>query len=652
MRPLYAQILEEGPGTAALLATLPGPAAALDGVCTYLDEFDAVYRWHVGDATAADGYRVIGHTGGTAGRWILAGDRISLRPLGGGLNDWARLAGAWVAMAYAGTVVLLPGTWTCSSQEQIVSGVSLEMSAAVRIEVNLAKLLIPPFTAPFYNVDGTGAPTTTTINVDAPAGDAAITVASAAGLAVDDYVYLRNGLAWRCLRQIKGIVGNVVTLDRALLRPYPIGTEVAVVDGVLDVTIRGNGARITGTASCVSIFIVADRCEVGGFVVEADMFAPFCYDNGSRDSVFRRCDVDGMTTTTQGYILASCENCTLEECGSTRVTATNVYLAGNDNCAIERGMHTNSAGDGLTMDVDNPADTLGNRGCTVRDAAFLASAGSGIFVKNGSSENTFEGVDASFNVTGYLINSGASRNAIVGGRCHGNSQGAIAVGAGSFGNRAVGLSCSGHDVGVFQVSGGADLELDDCAVDDTSVAVASVGMFQVVGAGSIGRVVGGRWGSSRNGQHGVQVDAGGRAFVDGDWEFAGTGANSAAVIVNQGTAQVDSMKVIAAAGFGVYLNGAAAFARIGEGVDVSQAGTPFNAAVPGSAFNRGQVALTAAVPLAIAFGDTRATDRFFWSYVTNVGATGVVIAGAPGAGVGFNIVGLGGDTSLINYEIR
>lgn len=649
MKPFYAQMLEEGPLTAALVATLPGPA--FDGVCTYVDEFDATYRWALGDATAVDGFRVLGHTGGAAGRWILAGDRISLRPLGGGLNDWVRLASAWVAMAYHGTVVLLPGLWTCSSQEKIVSGVSLEMSSAVTINVNLAKLLVPPFTAPFYNVDGTGAPTTTTISVDAAAGAAAITVASAAGLAVDDYVYLRNGLAWRCLRQIKGIVGNVVTIDRALLRPYPIGAEVAVVDGVLDVSIRGNGARITGAASCVSIFIVADRCDIGGLLVEADMFAPFCYDNGSRDSVFRQCIVDGMTTTTQGYILASCENCALDACDSTRVVATNVYIAGSDNCAVEHGMHTDSAGDGLTMDVDDPADTLGNRGCVIRAAAFLKSAGSGIFVKNNSSENTFEGVDASLNVTGYLINSGASRNTIVGGRCRGNSQGAVAVGAGSFGNRAVGLSCSGHDVKVFQVSGGADFEAIDCAVEDTSTVPATSGMFQV-GAGSIGRIIGGRWSSSRNAQHGLQVDGGARGYVDGAWEFVGTGVNNAAVIVNQGVAEVNSMKVIAAAGFGVYLNGAAAFARIGEGVDTSQAGTPFNAAVPGSAFNRGQIALTAAAVLAVPFGDTDATDRLFWSYVTNVGATGVVITGAPVAGTGFNIVGLAGDTSLINYEIR
>jgi hypothetical protein len=95
--------------TAAILAASPGPS--VDLVTTYVDEFDAVYRWHLGDATAADGYRVLSHTGGAAGRWILVGDHITLFP--SGASDSTAIQGVLDALdaAGGGVLQLAPGVF-------------------------------------------------------------------------------------------------------------------------------------------------------------------------------------------------------------------------------------------------------------------------------------------------------------------------------------------------------------------------------------------------------------------------------------------------------------------------------------------------------------------------------------------------------------
>lgn len=63
--------------TLALFAAQPGPPQSC---ITWCEETDAPYLFIPGDVTAVDGVTSIAPTGGTAGRWLLGSDRISIAP--------------------------------------------------------------------------------------------------------------------------------------------------------------------------------------------------------------------------------------------------------------------------------------------------------------------------------------------------------------------------------------------------------------------------------------------------------------------------------------------------------------------------------------------------------------------------------------------
>lgn len=654
VKPFYAALPFLGPTTAASVAAAPGPSG-LQWV--YVDEFDATYRWNLGSAVAVDGYRVLGHTAGQAGRWILDGAKITLSPLGAGLDDWARLAGAWTAMAYMGEVWMNAGAWRCDTEQVIPSGTTLQMTAGVTIASTLVANP-PDFTGTvFFNDGGTTAVNLTTVAVDAGTDSSSLQVANAAAIAIGNRIIIRNSVAWATARQVVNKVGNVLTLDRPLLRPFIVGDGVAVIATARDITIRGNGATITGTGDAAMLFSAAWDCEVSGLNLDTTTTYGLVYDIASRDSIIDGCTVDGNLALESAYQIDSAESCDIVDCYSTRPANNNIVMAGSIDCHIMRGIHADAAADnGMLMTILDAGDTIGCRGCTADNVTFVgAGAGSGIRVINNSSDNTFTGCDFSYNQGGVTFTAGASRNAIVGGRARANTQVAVlAQGATALGNRVIGMSCEGHVVGVFQATTGAELEIADLTIDDSAAVNPTQAMVLVSDANTVVRIIGVRAHTARTGgsnsQTFVHVTATAKVFISGNSRYVAVSVNGAAVRVDSGVARISDFVAIVPGSFGLWLNGATGYARIGSNCDFSACGTPFQ--ITAGAMNRGRVALTAAVAVAIAFGDTNATDDFFWSYETNVGATGIVISGAPVVGTGFNIVGIAGDTSFINYEIR
>jgi len=98
--------------TLAALASLPGPPQR---VVTHCQEVDAHYLFVPGDATAVDGVTSIAPTGGTPGRFLLGSDRISIAPLGGIIDDTARLQSFIDACAGACDIVLRDGVFRITS---------------------------------------------------------------------------------------------------------------------------------------------------------------------------------------------------------------------------------------------------------------------------------------------------------------------------------------------------------------------------------------------------------------------------------------------------------------------------------------------------------------------------------------------------------
>lgn len=68
--------------------------------------------------------------------------------------------------------------------------------------------------------------TTTTFAVAATAGDTSITLTSAAGFAIGDYVHLENGSFEPVHPKITNLVGTVATLDRPIDYSYAIGDNI------------------------------------------------------------------------------------------------------------------------------------------------------------------------------------------------------------------------------------------------------------------------------------------------------------------------------------------------------------------------------------------------------------------------------------------
>ena len=643
--------------TAATLATSPAPT---DGEVVYVAEFDATYRWVAGSAATADGFRVIT---GTAGRWILVGTRITLSPRGGVLDDWARLiGGACASMANYGEVHMAAGAWRCDTKQTTPNGTILVANQGVTV----ASTLTPNApggaedASPFYNSGGTEGGDTTTLSVAAVAGDVAITVVSAVGVSIGDRLNLREGTTRRCAREVINKVGSVLTLDRPILRAYSIGAGVAVLPTCRDIIIRGGGMLVTGTGDRIVEFISAWDClveDVRGDVT-MDFFA-FGYDVASRDSHFVRCTIDCNATTPAAFALEYAEECTIQDGYSYRPLAYNVVLVGCDNCTVRGGYHTESVAVGLMMSVNPVTDLLGCRGCVIESTAFTKCGTYGMDVQDGSSDNTFVGVETSFCQIGTYFTIGATgspsaRNVIVGGTAKRNTVAAVYCASTGKGNRVVGQSAedNGSAGNVYVAAAGCELDVHDVFITDATILPSVAGMFLASGAGAIMRLSGFYATSTRatGAQPCVEVQGGAKVFIDGPSTYVGTAAAGIGVYVVAGVARVSGMKVTTAAQ-GCFLAGATAYARIADDVDFAGATAPFFVAA--GAYNRGQVNANGVAAVAIAFGDTNAQDRCFLSLVTAIGIVGTNPAvGAPIVGTGFNLTSVALDVSLYNYEIR
>ena len=462
-------------------------------------------------------------------------------------------------------------------------------------------------------------------------------------------------MAYWTQREVIGVAGAVLTLDRPVRRPYSNNDVVSVCTTARDIKIYGGGMQISGSAVAITQLTTARDCYVEDVhAANIDMQFAHVWDVASRDCKTERCTVDCGGITPGAYLLAfGAENIDINDCDSYNAgpggAAANVYIASADDCRITGGVHAGSTGTTLIMTRDDVSDTIGCQNCIVDGGAWLKAVAGAIDVDIGT-VNQIYGADTSYSQSGIVLGINANATLVDGGSAQGNT--VYGITNSGTGNRVVGHAVTNQDAPAYAAQGGS-FECSACMVDDTSTAAVADAHFTAFLAGTVFRVNGCRVRvATRALQHFARCYSGAKMYFDGGNRFDATGANCWGVIVDQGVVRVAGTVInsTGAGSIGVATNGAAGFARIADDVDVSACPTPF-ASPGGGNFNRGRIALTAAAALAIAFGDTKATDQFKWSYETNVGATGVVISGAPVVGTGYNIVGLAGDTSIINYSI-
>lgn len=642
--------------TAAELAAEVGPANA--PLC-YVSEFDAWYQWTAGSAVAADGYRVIAATGGVAGRWILASSGIRLAPSLGA--TWTRLGAARAAMARHGSITLAAEAWTADVEINWPNGSHeiCEPGCTINSTIPLSPGAIPQ-NALWYNNGGTTAPTaSTTLAANAAAGSLTFQLTSAVGFNIGGWFRIMEGVAYTRTYKIKNKVGNVITLDRPTRRPFTAGAAVQAIAGALDCTLEGNGVVVTGSAD--AILQTGSGVNIHFSGVNATWSGKFgiSFDLGTRDSTIENVFIDGQGTLPSCFLFANNENMAMYDCIGVRAgfASAGIVLAvlSCDNVQGYGGSFTESDQTACELSVEDLTDLFGCRGCGFMGTYFGKAVGTAVRLLNGSSFNTFTNCDASDSQTGWSFTGGngpANGNELVGCRADRNSQIGYSANASTI-NRTVGCSGTGNVVGFANVNGSADMEFLQPYVNDTSVVVASAGLIQV-GASSIVRITDGYATTARNAMHFLQVaGAGALGEISGNFRYyVPAAANCALVLVSDGVVRLSgNVRVTSAGGFGVFLNGATAFARIGQDVDLSGAGTPLQ--ISSGAANIGTFTLNGASPAtaSVAFGNTKSTDKIWVTRKTAGGTPGPQPTWVNTPGTGFALTGGNADQSVYEYRI-
>lgn len=570
-------------------------------------------------------------------------------PIGNGNDDWPALFRALTEMAYIGKVVMAAGTWYAKSDQVIPSGSWLVMNPGVTIVSSLSAAEPAFVGSVFYNVGSR--PATTTLSADVAAGAFSVTVADASAISVGDTILLQHGAAWWHQRDVLGKSSNTLTLDAALPRPYSSADTVSKITPARDIRIEGNNAMITGTGGAIVEITCARDCHISGIIADVSVTGTFAWDVGSRGCTFERCISYGNGTTHEGQLLTQCEDCHVIQCKSFNSSAYSVFVTSCDACTIRGGFFSGSGGSGLHFAPEDVSDTIGCQDCAVIGATVTGATTNGIFVSTASRGLTFADCTSSFNNCGLNLSGAAAKNCtFIGGTIRGNAQSAV-VNAGGVGNRVVGAVISQHTTQTVSCTSG-EIEVADCTFEDTAVASAGTALMYAVGATAQLRSNNNRALTTRTAQHMHAVATGGKMWIDGGRYESSGSTNNYAVLVGQGTVRVDHLVTVLGTGsIGVDVANASGHCRMGSGNDFSGAATQFN--VASGDINRGTFTLNGTTPVSVAFGDTNAKDRLFYSLKTSGGTpTGIVFVGAPSVGTGFSVSGVAGDTSTYEYEIR
>lgn len=406
----------------------------------YVKEFDATYRWDADCEDDADGFGVLAPAEDAAGRWLLVGSEIRLAPRGADLDDWPRLRAAIAALAYRGRVRCAAGAWRCDSNQSLaISGGRVTWEAGSTLAMTLTALGIGGgFAASaFYNTSGTESGDATTVASDAAAGVLEVTVASVASLHADDWIqiYRAGGIGghrYLCTRQIRKIVGLVLTLDRPLFRPYPAGCGVHVVTPTRDFEVEGNGLVVTGTGDAIWQVNAAVNCKLKGIRGSGTFgIYLYCADVGSRDMTFEDVDGDGLDVTNVVFQIDYGEMVRHINCNGRRGKVTDMAHNSSDFCELQRGSlteQTQAGGNRAVWVVSalDSSDDIGCQGIRAVGTVIAGGIGPGLLAQNGAQVALVD-VDISGCQTGIVATAGTAASEVTtfGGRIHDNSQYAL-----------------------------------------------------------------------------------------------------------------------------------------------------------------------------------------------------------------------------------
>lgn len=367
-------------GTRAALSAL---SADIDA-SYYVEEVDAGYIYDAGSSATADEWTVL--TSAAGGRFLLAGDSLTLPILGGASDDWPNMAAANAACAAAGVILKFgPGTYNAKTRQVVASKSHIVLNEKTVIHAAISPNI--------DNRDSVFCAYAAMLDSDALAadtniGDTEVTIAGDMTLAVGDFIVLISR-QFRCALY-KVIAWNsgtkVVTLDRPIRLNYgsalattsfPSGSLVWKVDPPQNVIIEFNGATIYGACNRFIEVFSGWKCNI---------FGPVHCGDGSTTTATERIislDVpsydchayyvtgDGGGVTTLGLSFETAESCSFNHCDMRNIlNAGLIFQDGVDCTANDCHAHGSPAAGaifsaaGVGSEPDSGSE-WGSQGCRI-----------------------------------------------------------------------------------------------------------------------------------------------------------------------------------------------------------------------------------------------------------------------------------------------
>jgi hypothetical protein len=657
--------------TLAYLAANPGPGAPAR---YWLEETAAPYEFVPGDATAIDGWTSIAPTPDT-GRYLLRGDRISIKSVDGGVSDdWVRLNLAMAAVAGKCKLVLRAGAWKCATQGTVPGQLQLECEPGVSITTTLG---VPGVV--FKAIDTTGTTGALTSNVTV----GSTTFRDNTLYAVGDRVRIGGtgstnihiGNRYRILAVTPG-VPNIYTVERPILFPFVTGDPVRLITAEAKwIEMIGNGAVITGPCDYAFQFQSWESRIRGWRYVSTSNVGSAAYsiELSSLETWGEDLYYDLSSNTAAYGLFLECGERTGYRTsggvgGQKGISAYDCVDSAAENCVCSGA---SSIGAHITC---HPTQTApGCQNFTLKGGGFHGGGNIGVMVQF-ATDTSVIGVGAYFNVQGF--NAGATsgvavRTKFVACSSKGNSQYPFVTTTTATDTVFEGCSSSADAAGALLAS---STDLVACKILDGTVGV----NFPVViqnGPNSkmFVRILGCHISMAAAGgaQPLVQIQAHGTgtlvveiANTYFEMKAAGQTAVQDSAGANGVTIIRDSAATQTAASNG-YVGAAACSLRKYGRVDFGGLGTPYtinaagfvnsptgNTAAPAAGVvGQGTLGLNGAAAVAYPFPDIKAGDP--------VKITRRVVAGAPLPGIGFVITpgtgvavtGTATDTSVVDLEI-
>lgn len=271
---------------------------------------------------------------------------IQLSPQENGQDDWPRLKILADIYAYKATIVLRSGLWICRSKQNLPSGTHIKGSAGVRIKQELTHTGTDPFNAAFSSSPKFAPQPVEGRLIEQPDPYGRFILCDTA---FQPGEFLRiwrgnHGLLTHYFEavSIEGAGPYKIYLSRSLGAQFKTGDLVQGVASIpRDITIEGNGMRISGTGDRYVEIAAGLQCLVSDLHADtqhgglSDDSPAMSFDIGGNYCSFVDCSVESEAfLINDGIIVESGYECTIKRCRTSHTGVTGLGLYDCAQCSI------------------------------------------------------------------------------------------------------------------------------------------------------------------------------------------------------------------------------------------------------------------------------------------------------------------------------